>query len=258
VLIDSHAHLAGEKFDADRAATLLRAWDAGVTHVVVIGDTSTAARDLARSDPLRLSFSAGVHPHEADAFEPTRDLAQLRALVADGAVAIGECGLDYYYDHSPRDLQQQTFQLQLDLAEETGLPVVVHTRQAEDDTVRMMLAAAARGVRGVLHCFTGSPALARSAIDVGWLLSISGIATFKTWERDDVVRMIPDAQLLVETDAPYLAPVPHRGQRNESSFLPRTVERLAAVRGTSLNALSELTARNAIRFFGLPLPSAST
>lgn len=256
MLIDSHAHLAGEKFDADRDAVLQRAWDAGLTHVVVIGETTDAARDLARRDPARLSFTAGVHPHEADTFDAARDVPRIRQLIADGAVAIGECGLDYYYDHSPRERQLEAFQLQLDLAAESGLPVVVHTRQAEDDTTRMMQAAAARGVHGVLHCFTGSPELARAAIDVGWCLSISGIATFRTWDRDDVVAIIPDAQLLVETDSPYLAPVPHRGRRNESAFLPATVAHLATVRGTTATDLGALTARNAIRFFRLPLPSS--
>ena len=257
MLIDSHAHFASEKFDGDRNAALQRAWDAGLSHVVVIGETSTVARDLTRCDPQRLSFTAGVHPHEAHTFDVERDVTAIRGLVADGAVAIGECGLDYYYDHSPRDRQLAAFQAQLDIAADTGLPVVVHTRLAEDDTDRLMRAAAARGVVGVLHCFTGSPALAQAAIGIGWYISISGIATFKTWERDDVVAAIPDAQLLVETDAPYLAPVPHRGKRNESAFLPNTVERLALVRGTTSMALAELTARNAIRFFRLDLPSSS-
>ncbi|MCC7055488.1 MAG: TatD family hydrolase [Gemmatimonadaceae bacterium] len=252
MLIDSHAHLAGDRFDADRAAVLERAWAAGLTHVVVIGETTPAARDLARSDPARLSFTAGVHPHEAQQFDAARDLPQLRALVADGAVAIGECGLDYHYDHSPRELQQQAFQAQLDLAAACGLPVVVHTRDAEDDTARLLTAAAARGVSGVLHCYTGSAGLARVAIDAGWFVSISGIATFRNWERDDVVRMIPDAQLLVETDAPYLAPVPFRGRRNEPAFLPGTVARLAEVRGTTAAEMATLTASNAVRFFRLP------
>ena len=253
MLIDSHAHLAAKKFDTDRAPMLQRAWDAGVSHIVVIGDSTPAARDVARLDPRRLSFTAGVHPHEAHTFDADRDIPLLRALVVDGAVAVGECGLDYYYDHSPRALQLRAFESQLDLAQEVGLPVVVHTRQAEDDTQRLMTEAALRGVCGVLHCFTGSPALARAAIDVGWYISISGIATFGTWERDDVVAMIPDPQLLVETDAPYLAPVPHRGKRNESAFLRSTVDRLAVVRATTPEQLGLLTASNAIRLFKLPL-----
>ena len=258
MMIDSHAHLAGERFDADRDAALQRAWDAGLSHIVIIGEASAAARDVARSDPARLSFTAGVHPHEAHTFDAARDIAAIRALITDGAVAIGECGLDYHYDHSPRLLQLAAFQAQLDLAAETRLPVVVHTREAEDDTQVMLRAAAARGVIGVLHCFTGSPALAHVAVDAGWYVSISGIATFRTWDRDDVVAMVPDDQLLVETDAPYLAPVPHRGKRNESAFLPQTVERLAIVRGTTTSALSELTARNAVRCFGLPVSLPST
>ena len=257
MLIDSHAHLTSEKFDGDRGAVLDRAWSAGLAHVVIIGDMSAAARDLARTDPAHLSFTAGVHPHEAHSFDEATDIAAIRALVADGAVAIGECGLDYYYEHSPRERQLEAFQRQLDLAEETGLPVVVHTRQAEADTERLMRAAAARRIAGVLHCFTGSLELAQAAIAVGWYVSISGIATFRTWERDDVIAAIPDGQLLVETDAPYLAPVPHRGKRNESAFLPQTVERLAVVRGTSAQDLSSLTARNAIRFFRLPVPGTA-
>lgn len=253
MLIDSHAHLAGEKFDGDRDAVLQRAWDAGLSHIVIIGETTGAARDLARTDPARLSFTAGVHPHEADHFDGARELTLIRQLIADGAVAIGECGLDYHYDHSPRERQIEAFQLQLRLAAETGLPVVVHTRQAEDDTARMIRDAAALGVLGVLHCFTGSPELARTAVDVGWYISISGIATFRTWEREDVVALVPDAQLLVETDSPYLAPVPHRGRRNESAFLPATIAHLARVRGTTVTELGALTARNAIRFFRLPL-----
>lgn len=253
MLIDSHAHLASDRFEVDRSDMLERAWAAGVTHIVVIGDTVPGARDLARTDPSRLSFTTGVHPHDAHMFDADRDLPRLRQLVADGAVAIGECGLDYYYDHSPRELQLHAFQHQIDLARDTGLPLVVHTRQAEEDTSRMLLAAAASGVTGVLHCFTGSPELARAAIDVGWCISISGIATFRTWERDDVLAMVPDEQLLVETDAPYLAPVPHRGKRNEPAYLPSTVEYVAHVRRTSPQRVAAQTASNAIRLFRLPV-----
>jgi TatD DNase family protein len=253
VLIDSHAHLAGDRFTVDRGEMLQRAWDAGVSHVVVIGDTSDDAHALSLSDPARLSFTAGVHPHEAHTFDAARDMARIRALIAQGARAIGECGLDYFYDHSPRDAQLAAFEAQLQLAVETRLPVVVHTREAEADTIRCMRAAAARGVRGVLHCFTGSPDLARAALDVGWYISISGIATFRTWERDDVVAMVPDHLLLVETDAPYLAPVPFRGKRNESAFLPATVAHLARIRHTTPAILGAQTAANAIRLFGLPV-----
>ena len=257
MLIDSHAHLASERFDTDRHEVLQRAWTAGLTHIVVIGETSTDASELARTDPARLSFTAGVHPHEAHTFDVVRDVTAIRALIRDGAVAIGECGLDYHYDHSPRDAQLTAFQTQLDLAAECGLPVVVHTREAEDDTTVMIERAAERGVTGVLHCFTGSLQLARVAVNVGWYVSISGIATFRAWERDDVVAMVPDELLMVETDAPYLAPVPFRGKRNEPSFLPATLQRLALVRNTTSAALAAVTARNAQRFFRLASSTAS-
>jgi TatD DNase family protein len=258
MLIDSHAHLASERFDGDRAEMLERVWSAGVSHVVIIGETDDVARDLAVSDPARLSFTAGVHPHEAATFDATRDVARIRTLVRAGAVAIGECGLDYYYDHSPREQQIAAFQAQLDLAAELKLPVVVHTRLAEDDTIAMMTRAADAGVIGVLHCFTGSMELAQTAISCGWYVSISGIATFKTWERNDVVIMVPDDRLLVETDAPYLAPVPHRGKRNEPTFLPATVAHLAALRGVAAPELAAMTASNAIRFFRLSVRDSST
>jgi TatD DNase family protein len=253
MLIDSHAHLAGERFDADRAAVLQRAWSGGVSHVVIIGDTTPNACELAATDPQRLSFTAGVHPHDAASFERSRDISAIRALIDRGAVAIGECGLDYYYDHSPREAQQSAFQAQLDLAADQRLPVVVHTRAAEDDTIAMMQAAAASGVVGVLHCFTGSMHLARLALGVGWYLSFSGIATFKTWERDDVIAIVPDDRLLIETDSPYLAPIPHRGKRNEPAFVEATAQRVAAVRRVSAAHLSAITASNAIRLFRLPI-----
>jgi TatD DNase family protein len=251
VLIDSHAHIASERFDGDRAAMLERVWSAGVSHVVIIGELDDTARDLAATEPVRLSFTAGVHPHEAATFDAQRDAERIRTLVREGAVAIGECGLDYYYDHSPRDRQLAAFQTQLDLAAELKRPVVVHSRLAEDDTLQLMRRAADAGVCGVLHCFTGSLELAQAAIACDWYISISGIATFKTWERNDVIMLVPDDRLLVETDAPYLAPVPHRGQRNEPTFLPATVAHIAALRGVAAPSLATLTANNAIRFFGL-------
>ena len=256
MLIDSHAHLAAEAFDGDRDAVVARARDAGLAHVVVIhshGRVATA-RDLATEHPGFLSWTCGTHPHEAADFDPARDLAMVREAVAAGAVAVGECGLDNHYDHAPRAAQRACFEAQLGLAAELGKPVVVHTREAEDDTAAMVREAAAAGVRGVLHCYTGSVALAEAGLAAGWYVSFSGIATFTKWERDDVVRLVPRDRLLVETDAPYLAPVPHRGRRNEPAYLPATVARLAAVRGEDGAALARATARNAIALFGLPLP----
>lgn len=252
--IDSHVHLADPAFDADRDEVIDRARAAGAVALVCIGESLDAAQragDLAARYPRFCYHTAGVHPHDAATFDRERDVAGIRAELARGAVAIGECGLDYHYDHSPRDRQRAAFEAQLALASETTRPVVVHTREAEADTLAMVSGAGRAGVLGVLHCYTGSHELARAALDVGWYVSFSGIVTFRKWTDDALVRLVPDDRLLVESDAPYLAPVPHRGRRNESAYVPRTVERLAALRGVDGESLAERTVENARRLFGL-------
>ena len=181
-----------------------------------------------------------------------RDPDAIRAEVELGAVAIGECGLDYHYDHSPRPLQRRAFADQLSLARELLRPVVVHTREAEDDTAAMIREAGAAGIGGVLHCFTGSHALAHAGLDAGWYISFSGIVTFKKWVDDDLLRLVPDDRLLAESDSPYLAPVPNRGKRNEPAWVSRTVGRLADARHTDTAVLGELVVANARRLFSLP------
>jgi TatD DNase family protein len=166
-------------------------------------------------------------------------------------VAVGECGLDYHYDNSPRDRQREAFSAQLHLAAETRRPVVVHTRDAEEDTTAMLADAASMGVVGVLHCFTGTAALAGRALDVGWYVSFSGIITFRSWTDDALLRLVPEDRLLVESDSPYLAPVPHRGKRNEPAWVSLTLAHLAAARDTSAARLGEVTAANTERLFGL-------
>jgi len=254
MFIDSHVHLADPAFDDDRAEIVDRARAAGAIALVCVGESLDAARragDLAMRYPGFCHFTVGVHPHDAADFVADRDLAGIRAELARGAVAVGECGLDYHYDHSPRDRQREAFATQLAVAREYGRPVVVHTREAEADTRAMIVDAGHEGVRGVLHCFTGSHQLARAALDVGWYVSFSGIVTFRKWNDDELVRLVPEDRLLVESDAPYLAPVPHRGRRNEPSFVPRTIERVAGIRNMSADALAELTTSNARRLFGL-------
>jgi TatD DNase family protein len=169
-------------------------------------------------------------------------------------VAVGECGLDYHYDNSPRDAQITAFEAQLGLAADLRVPVVVHSRDADADVASLLSNAAAGGVRGVLHCYTGSHALAELALASGWYVSFSGIVTFRKWDDLALLRLVPDDRLLVESDAPYLAPVPFRGKRNEPSFVPRTVERLAAVRDVAPDVLADRTAENASRLFGLAMP----
>lgn len=256
-MIDSHAHLADPAFDPDRDDVIARAREAGLEGVVCIGESLAAAdgaRALASRHPGFLWFTAGVHPHDAAGFDLSSDIPAIRAMAARGAVAVGECGLDYHYDHSPRERQREAFTAQLDLARELQLPVVVHSRDAEADTMTLVAEAGRGGVQGVLHCFTGSHALARTGLDAGWMISFAGIVTFRKWEDVELLRLVPDDRLLVETDAPYLAPVPHRGKRNEPTFVQHTLARLAAARGVEPAQLAARTADNARRLFNLRAP----
>ena len=258
--LDSHAHLADPAFDADREDVIARARASGAAAVIVIGESLEAAgraRTTAEAHPDFLFHTVGVHPHDAAGFDRARDLTGIREHVAAGAVAIGECGLDYHYDHSPRDRQRRAFAEQLALAQELARPVVVHTREAEDDTRAMVREAGGAGIRGVLHCFTGTVALAEEALAAGWYVSFSGIITFKKWDDLALLRLIPDDRLLAESDAPYLAPVPDRGKRNEPAWVQRTVAHLAQVRGADAEATGRLTITNAAKLFSLP-PSVHT
>jgi len=252
--IDSHAHLADPAFDADRNEVIARARATGACAIVCIGESLAAAdraEQLAASHPQFVYFTAGVHPHDAGGFNPARDLARLAQHVVAGARAIGECGLDYHYDNAPRAQQRVAFEAQLTLAAELHRPVVVHTRDAEDDTGALVVSSAKEHVVGVLHCFTGSHALAERALDVGWFISFSGIVTFKRWVDDELLRLVPDDRLLVESDSPYLAPIPHRGKRNEPAWVALTVARLAAARGASVDVVGRLVTENARRLFDL-------
>jgi TatD DNase family protein len=252
--IDSHAHLADQAFGSDRDAVIQRARDAGAAAIVCIGASIEQARESARiaeTHPGFIAFTAGVHPHDAASFDPVADIAALESLLSLGAVAVGECGLDYHYDNSPRDLQRRAFALQLDLARRFSLPIVVHTRDAEADTAAMIGEAGREGITGVLHCFTGTAELARIALDAGWYVSFSGIATFRNWTGDDVIRSIPADRILIESDAPYLAPVPHRGRRNEPAWVAITMAKIAQVRGVDAATLALESTANVRRLFRL-------
>ena len=252
--IDSHAHLGDPAFDVDRADVITRARLTGAQALVCIGESLAAAGRaavIARAYPGFCYFTAGIHPHDAAECDAARDIPELRAHVESGAVAIGECGLDYHYDHSPRAQQREAFGAQLALAAQTRRPVVVHTREAEDDTRDMVREAAGAGVIGVLHCYTGSIALAEIALAGGWYVSFSGIVTFRKWTDEALLQVVPDDRILVESDSPYLAPVPHRGKRNEPAWVSFTVARLAQARGVEAIALGALTVENARRFFAI-------
>jgi TatD DNase family protein len=250
-MIDSHCHLADDAFADDLDAVVGRAHEAGVDRALCIlaaGDAKESAA-AARVRPLwpALSFSVGVHPHQAGAFAGR--LSDLEAVVRDGvrlegARAIGEVGLDYHYDFSPRDVQQQVFAAQLVLAKDLGLPIIIHTREATADTFQMLRDAGA-GVGGVFHCFTGDTAMARDALDLGFYVSLAGIVTFsRAGDLREVARLVPEDRLLVETDAPFLAPVPHRGKRNEPAFVTRVAAVVAELRATPLAAFEAQVARN--------------
>ncbi|HUQ45785.1 MAG TPA: TatD family hydrolase [Gemmatimonadaceae bacterium] len=252
--IDSHIHLADAAFDADREDVIERARLTGAQALVCIGESLETARraaEIALRHPQFVYYTAGIHPYDAAGFDAARDADGIAAEVERGAVAIGECGLDYQYDDSPRDRQRGTFGAQLALAATVGRPVVVHSRGAEDDTRDMVTEAGRAGVLGVLHCFTGSAALAEAALDVGWYISFSGIVTFRTFTDEVLLRLVPDDRLLVESDGPYLAPVPKRGTRNESAYVTFTVARVASARGTDADSLGACTVANARRLFGL-------
>lgn len=255
LLIDSHAHLDFDKYDGDRDAVLSRAAEAGVERIITIGcdlASSRRAHDLACAHPGRLFAAAGVHPHEADAFDDD-DWPALRALMtAPEVVAVGETGLDYYYDRSARPRQRAMFERQLVASAEIGKPVVIHVRDAFDDAWEILDAVGAPA-GGVLHCFTGGPAEAERAVALGLHVSFSGIATFSsaTALREAVTR-VPADRLLVETDAPFLAPVPMRGKRNEPAFVVHTAREVARLRGEDFAAVAAVTRANTVRLFGLP------
>lgn len=253
--IDSHAHLADPAFDPDRDDVIARARQAGASAIVCIGESVAAAqraRSIAQTHTGFVHYTAGIHPHDAGSFDAARDLPLIAEEIRSGACAVGECGLDYHYDHAPRAMQRAALEAQLMLAQGLARPVVVHTREAEDDTRALVHSAGSAGVIGVLHCYTGSHRLAESALAAGWYVSFSGIITFKKWTDDELLRLVPDDRLLVESDAPYLAPVPNRGKRNEPAWVSHTVARLAQAREVTPVVLGALSAANARRLFALP------
>ena len=257
---DSHCHLTDAAFRDDREAVLLRAAEGGVTRLVTIASSLADAHEAlglagdgaaAPSGASRIWCTAGVHPHEAGAAAPG-DVAAIRALAAGHGevVAIGETGLDFHYDNSPRDVQRELFDAHLALGAETGLPVVVHAREA-DEEVAAALRGMPAGTAGVLHCFTGGPRAFEEAMAAGWYVSFSGIASFKSFAAVELLRQVPPDRLLVETDSPYLAPIPERGRRNEPAFVPHVVEAVARHLAEDPAEVARRTTDNACRFYGV-------
>ncbi len=252
MLVDSHCHLNYPEF-ADLPAVLARAEAAGVGLFQTIGCKRAdfaAVLSIARSNP-RIFCSIGVHPHEAESHQDLT-LEELLGYAADPKViGLGETGLDFYYDHSPRDMQERLFRLHIEASRQSGLPVIVHTRDADADTIRILEEEMRAGAfPGLIHCFSTGRELAERAIALGMLISISGIITFKkAKELQDVVRDLPLESLLVETDSPYLAPEPHRGRKNEPAFTALVARKIAALKGVALEEVQQQTTSNFLRLF---------
>jgi TatD DNase family protein len=253
-MIDSHCHIDLPQFDADREAVVARARQAGVVEMLVIGGLDGEGghlRALAVAQAFGLPATAGIHPHEARLADEAAYLELERLARERRIVAIGEIGLDFHYDHSPGDVQREVFRRQIRLARETRLPLVVHTREADAETCAILEQEGAAEVGGVIHCFTGGPELARRALGLGFFISFSGIVAFpRAQPIQSLAREVPDERLLVETDAPFLAPPPYRGGRNEPAFVVEVAASVAALRGVSRDRVGELVRRNYARLFG--------
>lgn len=253
MLVDSHCHLDYLQRDGDLADVLVRARNAGVSPMVTIATTLRdfpAVRAIAEAEP-DVFCTVGVHPHEAEN-EPDTSTEMLVELARHPKViGIGETGLDYFYERSPREIQQRVFRAHIRASRETGLPLVVHTRDADDDTIAILRAEAGEGAfPGLIHCFTGTQALADAALDLGFCISVSGIATFRSAEAiRAVLATVPMDRLLVETDSPYLAPVPRRGKRNEPALTIHTAAALAELKGVTNDEIARVTTANFARLF---------
>jgi TatD DNase family protein len=262
---DSHAHLDGKQFNADRAEVIARAKAAGVTTILVIGNgdgpgtgTLDCAIKLAQQHE-GVYATVGIHPHEA-ALAKQEDFDKLEQLARDPkVVAWGEIGLDYFYDHSPRDVQQRVFLRQMEMARSAKLPIVIHCRPSDnsenawDDLLRLIREHwTSTGFGGVLHCFTGTVEHAHAALDLGFVISFAGNITYpKAQNIRGAASIVPLDRMFIETDCPYLAPVPHRGQRNEPAYVVETARRIGELRGTSTEEVGHQTSQNFLRFFRL-------
>ncbi len=239
-MIDSHCHLDDSDFDADRDAVIARARAAGIETMLAIG--SEGAVGLAEAHP-DIYATLGIHPHEAAKADRAALDRLAERLSHPKVLAVGEIGLDYHYDFSPRETQREVFRAQLAIAKAAGLPVIIHTREAWPDTLALLRESGI--ARGVMHCFSEGPEEAAQALELGFFVSFAGIVTFPKAQRiQEAARRVPADRLLVETDAPYLAPVPYRGKRNEPAFVVETARKIAALRGETFEQVAAATNRN--------------
>lgn len=254
MLFDTHAHLDDQKYDADREAMLGRARDAGVGLILNVGyDLPSSQRSVELAEQYEFVYAAvGVHPHDAKTVDEA-GLEQLRQMAEHPkVVALGEIGLDYYYDNSPREVQRQVFQQQVELAIQLRLPIIVHDRDAHGDVMQGLRDAASQLSSGVLHCFSGSYEMAMECIRLGLYVSFAGPVTFKNAVKlKEIATKVPLDRMLIETDAPYLTPEPYRGKRNESAYVAQVAEVIANLRGMSVAELAQQTKENGQRLFGI-------
>ena len=264
MFVDSHAHIDGPEFDADRQEVIQRARDAGVSAILNIGTGDPHSGALERSIELAekhkdLYAAIGTHPHDARLFDQRAEQRIADLIQQSGRViAWGEIGLDFHYDNSPRDVQMDVFRRQLQLARAALLPVIIHTREAEKETIDILRSEwQGSDLKGIMHCFSGTLELAEKAVDLGMFISFSGIVTFKKAEDlRNVATEVPLDRLLIETDCPYLSPVPYRGTRNEPAYVVEVAKCLAELRGVSLEEMGRITAENFAGLFKLDLPWA--
>lgn len=253
-LIDTHAHLDDRRFKEDLDKTIRRAGNAGIGFIINVGsdlDSSKAAVKLTdKYDPIYAAV--GIHPHQAGQADEQTLSTLLRLTENKKVVAIGEIGLDYHYEHSPRDIQQETFRQLIRIAKRVGLPMVIHSRSAQKDTLRI-LKEEGEEFSGVFHCFSGDSNMAKEVLGLGFYISFSGVITYKNF-NPDLVKTVPRERLLIETDSPYLAPVPKRGRRNEPSYLVYTAQRMAEILGCSIEEVACINRVNANNLFSLEAP----
>ena len=261
MFVDSHAHIDGTEFDADRQHVIQRARDAGVSAILNIGTGDPDSGALERAVELAEKYpdiytTIGTHPHDARLFDDKAERL-ITNLISQSSrvVAWGEIGLDFHYDNSPRDVQMKVFRRQLQLAREAKLPVIIHTREAEAETIEILKSeSAGEGFPGVMHCFSGSNWLAQQAVDLGFSISFSGIVTFKKAdELRTIAKQVPPDRLLIETDCPFLAPVPFRGKRNEPAYVVEVARCLAGLHDMSLEEMGQITTTNFTKLFSLVL-----
>jgi len=256
-IIDSHAHLTWDSFADDQEQVIERAFNEGVVQIVQAGvDLATIPEMKKIAERYeRIFFGAGIHPHEAKFWSDEAEAALIEASQHQKMVAIGECGLDYFYNHSDHDSQKVAFKAQVRLAQKLGKPLIIHTRDAWDDTFAIIEEEGAGQVTGVFHCFTGGPEVLARIKAIDFYVSFSGIVTFKNAiPIQEAAALVPEDRILVETDCPYLAPMPYRGKRNEPSYVWMVAQKVADLRAVELTAIAQKTAENARRLFRLPLP----